>query len=103
MNSLHTEAMYGHWKHSFEEDGPEEMVYRPESFGFQRSRGRKEIQITADGKFIDTGPGPSDVPESFRGNWRIENGFIFITYDDGHAEQYTIKEVTPEKLVLKRT
>jgi hypothetical protein len=103
MSTSHIEAMYGHWKHSFEEDGPNEMVYRPESFGFQRSRGRKEIQISADGKFIDTGPGPSDIPVSCKGNWRLEDGIVFITYDDGHAEQFTIIEITPEKLVLKRT
>jgi hypothetical protein len=103
MSTFRKETMYGQWKHSFEEDNAEEIVYRPESFPLQRSRGRKEIQITENGKFIDTGPGSTDIPEPLQGDWHLEDECLIINYNDGHSAQFDIKEVSPEKLVIKRT
>ena len=45
-----------HWVHSHEEDTETEMVFRPASHPFPRSRGRRSFELRPDGTFVE---GPS--------------------------------------------
>lgn len=92
----------GHWVHSFEEDNPEELVFRPDTFSFPRSRGRRSIDIQASGKVLDLSPGKADVPESVSGNWNIDDQALVIHYADGTGERLQVKEVSPVKLVIRK-
>lgn len=103
MSNFHKEAIYGQWKHSFEEDDDEHIVYRPASFSFQRSRGRKELALLEDGKFVDTAPGPTDIPESLHGNWHLEAERLIVEYGNGQKAQFEIEDVSTDKLVLRKT
>lgn len=93
----------GHWVHSFEEDLADEFVYRPNSFDFPRSRGRKEFDLQPDGKFRNVSPGRADLPEQSSGDWNIEDESVVIHYDDGTEDRLKIKEVTPTKLVIRKS
>jgi hypothetical protein len=103
MTELNKEQLSGHWIHSFEEDGPGEIVYRPHSFAFPRARGRRGFNLQADGRVLDISPGKSDLPETFSGDWNIEEEAVVINYPDGTGEHLPIKELSPGKLVIRKT
>lgn len=103
MAELSRAQLSGHWVHSFEEDGPDEIVYRPRGFSFPRARGRRAINLQSDGSVLDTSPGKSDLPETVAGGWNIEKESVVISYPDGTGEHLQIKELSPEKLVIRKT
>ncbi|MET3115752.1 hypothetical protein AAKU52_003509 [Pedobacter sp. CG_S7] len=90
------------WTHSFEEDTENEMVYRPEGFVFVRSRGRMQFDLKENGEVVDTPIGRNDVPQSKAGAWKLQGDDLVINRSDGTGRVYHVKEVTPEKLVLKK-
>jgi len=90
------------WTHSFEEDTEHEMVYRPEGFGFGKARGRTQLELKENGNVIDTQIGRDDVPDAVIGTWKLEADQLIIDLSDGSRQVYPVKEVTPEKLVLKK-
>lgn len=92
-----------HWVHSFEEDNHEEFVYRPHGFDFPRSRGRRALDLQPSGKILDLSPGRSDLPGQVEGDWDIEDEALVIHYTDGTGERLNIKEVTPGKLVIRKS
>lgn len=102
MTNFHKEQVSGHWVHSFEEDNPNEMIYRSKGFAFPRSRGRRAFDLQPDGKIIDVGPGRADLPEVVAGDWTLEQEALIINYPDGTGERMSVKEVTPEKLVIRK-
>jgi len=102
MNDRPTSAIVRKWIHSFEEDTDEERVYRPEGFTMPRSRGRDKIDLEAEGKLINTFPGRGDAPESTVGFWQVKEGKLILTFDQENQEQYTIREISDERLVLKK-
>ena len=93
----------GHWVHSFEEDNAEELIFRPDTFHFPRSRGRRSIDLKSTGKLLDASPGQADVPNSVSGDWSIEDQSLVINYKDGTLERLQVKEVSPAKLVIRRS
>lgn len=103
MAAINREAIVGAWVHSFEEDTSEESVYRPKGFSFNRARGRREFHLNPDGKILDNSPGRADLPEPVSGDWNVADAQVSIYYLDGSEEQFSIKEVTPEKLVIRKT
>jgi hypothetical protein len=103
MAELDREQLSGHWIHSFEEDVPGEIVYRPKGFSFPRARGRKAFNLQADGSVLDISPGRSDLPETVAGDWNIEEEAVVINYPDGSGEHLPIKELSPGKLVIRKT
>ncbi|MEJ5962032.1 hypothetical protein [Pedobacter immunditicola] len=90
------------WTHSFEEDTENEMVYRPEGFALGKARGRTQLEFKENGKVIDTQVGRDDVPDAVIGTWKLEGDHLIIDLSDGSRQAYPVKEVTPEKLVLKK-
>jgi hypothetical protein len=100
---VNKETITRHWIHSFEEDNSEEFVYRPSGFEFPRSRGRRTLDLQAGGKVMDLSPGSTDLPQQIPGVWDIEEDALVIHYTDGKGERLNIKEVSPGKLVIRRS
>jgi len=94
-------ALLQHWVHSHEEDRGEEMVFRPASYAFPLSRGRRSLQFQPSGKLGHGGPGPDDRPTSSEGKWSLEGKSLTIA-GPGGKEEYQLASVTPEKLVLRK-
>ncbi len=103
MAEFNRDAIVGAWVHSFEEDTSEESVYRPKGFSFSRARGRREFHLQSNGKVFDNSTGKGDLPEPVSGDWDVENAQVSIHYLDGSEEQFSIKDVSPEKLVIMKT
>lgn len=103
MAELSKEQLSCHWVHSFEEDGPDQIVYRPQGFSFPRARGRRAFNLQSDGTVLDISPGKADLPETVAGSWDIEKEALVIKYPDGTGEHLDIKELSREKLVISKT
>ena len=101
---LEAETLAGRWVHSHEEDTGDELVFRPADFSFPPSRGRLRLELQADGRFVRSGPGPTDRPVPTRGKWKLENGVLSLKAEGAAAEErrLEIASVTPEKLVVRR-
>ena len=74
MAGIERERLEGRWVHSHEEDTPDEMVFRPASYDFPRSRGRQSFELRPDGSYAGSAPGPADKPETAEGSWSLEEG-----------------------------
>jgi hypothetical protein len=72
------DVLVGSWTHSHEEDTEEEMVFRPASHAFPPSRGRLSLQLRADDTYVESSPGPADVPEESQGHWALEGGRLVL-------------------------
>jgi len=103
MARYSNEELSGHWIHSFEEDGPDETVYRSQDYAFPRARGRRAFKLQADGSVLDVSPGNADLPETIGGDWNINEDTVIINYPDGHGEHLPIKEISLGKLVIRKT
>lgn len=102
MAALELKYLNRKWTHSFEEDTENEMVYRPQGFGLGKARGRTQLELKENGEVIDTQIGKADVPDAVIGTWKLEGDQLIIDLSDGSRQVYPVKEVTPEKLVLKK-
>ena len=67
---MRAEDLQGRWIHSHEEDTDDVMVFRRPEHEFPRSRGRRSIDLRADGSYAERSPGPVDVPVETTGKWR---------------------------------
>jgi hypothetical protein len=103
MSELNFRRLPGKWVHSFEEDTDEDMVYRPGEFSFPRARGRASMDLKENGEIVDFLIGRNDVPGPATGQWQLAGEKIIINYhDDDNSRTYAIKEITDDKLVLKK-
>ena len=103
MSELDLKCLQRRWVHSFEEDNAQETVYRPETFDLPKARGRVSLDLKENGEVADAQLGRNDVPDTLTGSWRLEGNDIIVEYPGGQADQiYSVKEVTNEKLVLKK-
>jgi len=57
------------WIHSHEEDTADEMVFRPASFAFPRSRGRSGFELRPDKSMVEIQPGAADQGAEAHGTW----------------------------------
>jgi hypothetical protein len=95
--------LYGQWTRSHEEDTPDGQVFRPASHRFPPARGRASFDLRADGTYLETSPGPVDVPVASAGAWSLEGDRLILAGerdDPGHAWQ--IAELSADRLVVKR-
>ncbi len=90
------------WTHSFEEDTAEEWVYRPEGFTLAAARGRLKLDLKEHGELLQTPIGKGDVPSVVKGTWKLEGNQLILQSGEEDAHQYQLKEVTTDKLVLKK-
>jgi hypothetical protein len=84
---LREDLLHGSWIHSHEEDRGGEMVFRRPTYPFPLARGRNEIELDPDGTYVESFPGPVDVPEEATGRWRLEEDRLILRPDQGGAER----------------
>jgi len=98
------EWLYQEWVHSHEEDRGDEMVFRPASFKFPPSRGRRSIELRRDGTCGHCGPGPADRRQRSEGRWEIDGHTLKLYPATGKTptEVLRIVSASPDRLVLRR-
>ncbi len=82
----------GRWVHSHEEDTADEMVFRPAGHDFPPSRGRTSFELRPDGSYVESSPGPVDLPEETTGSWSLDSDRLILGADGdrpGHAWEIT--------------
>jgi hypothetical protein len=95
------EQLVGTWIHSHEEDRGVERVFRPPTFTFPRARGRRSIELAADGTAVDRGPGPVDRTVSVDGRWSLDGGELTLTIPSGAPQRFHVVSAAPDRLVLR--
>jgi hypothetical protein len=89
--------------HSHEEDTDEEMVLRPADHALPPSRGRTSFELRRDGTYVESGPGPVDVPVQSSGHWSLEDDRLIL---EGEGEQpghaWRLAAAEPDRLVVRR-
>jgi hypothetical protein len=92
------------WIHSHEEDGAWEMVFRPEGFGFPPSRGRRVLDLRADGSYTEQAPGPTDAPQESAGEWELQDDQLLLREGPEGAGTRAVRvlRVDGERLVIGR-
>jgi hypothetical protein len=103
MPEFEREALEGHWVHSHEEDGPGRLVFRPGSWNFPPSRGRRSLNLGAKGELLSAGPGPTDSTIEKHGRWRLLPGGIVELHPlDGQPTRMKLIELKADRLVVAR-
>ena len=97
------EWLHQEWVHSHEEDRGAEMVFRPASFKFPPSRGRRSIDLRKDGTAGHARPGPNDRRQLSSGRWEIDGQALKLFPAAGKTptEVYRIASASPDRLVLR--
>ena len=104
-NQLPDEVIQG-WRHSFEEDTEDTMVYRPASYAFPSARGRSGISFVEGGRFVDQTIAPTDALQEISGSWRVQdNGHVLIDFDSetGRPRVMEIVEYSSDILKIRQT
>lgn len=99
------EILYQHWVHSHEEDTDTEMVFRPATFNFPRSRGRKAFELKPDGSLVEIGIAPTDRRQETTGTWKLEDDDTLIFYKGAESEPGRVMHIASagkERLVIKK-
>ena len=93
------------WIHSHEEDTETEMVFRPATYPFPRSRGRISFELRPDGTLVEQGIGPTDRRTEATGRWALaaDGTLEFTRAPQGPPHQrYKIRSVTADALRVSR-
>jgi hypothetical protein len=96
-------AVVGSWTHAHEEDRPPRMVFRPSRSAFPPSRGRRTLELRADGSLREEGPGATDRPEGASGRWEWEAPGILALYrgrDRSPFQRLRVLAAAPDRLEL---
>jgi hypothetical protein len=97
------EDLAKHWVHSHEEDSPGMSVFRPDTYAFPPSRGRKELDLSPDGSFAGQLPGPDDRPVMDSGTWSVSGDKLHLEASkSGTPQDWKIESLDPTKLVVRR-
>jgi hypothetical protein len=54
------------------------MVFRPEGHPLPPARGRTSIELRPDGTYVESAPGPVDVPLASSGSWKLEGDRLVL-------------------------
>jgi len=96
-------ALHRRWIHAHEEDSEGEMVFRPASHPLPPSRGRTSFELRPDGSFVESSPGPVDVPELSSGRWSLEGDRLVLRAGgDRPGHTWRILKAEEDRLVLAR-
>jgi hypothetical protein len=103
VNAHREQALQGHWVHSHEEDTEDEMVFRPDTHAFPPSRGRASFDLRADGSYVESSPGPVDVPEESRGRWSLEGDRLILEAEgDRPGQAWEIAATEGDRLAIRK-
>jgi hypothetical protein len=90
------------WIHSREEDTNDIQVFRPSTFKFPLSRGRRAFEVERNRMFIQYGIGPDDTRKKIDGNWTIEEpNIIKVDFSDKSIKSYKMEIILCNHDVLK--
>jgi hypothetical protein len=104
-SQVNQEALYQHWVHSHEEDTATEIVFRPATYNFPRSRGRRSFELKPDGSLVEGGIAPDDRRQATQGTWQLQDGDTLALYTTSAAEPsrvMRIMAVDKDRLVIKK-
>ncbi len=76
-------GLAGEWIHAHERDTPDARVFVGPEVKLGLSRGRTVYEFAADGRFTESGPGPTDRTAARSGSATVEGGVLVLKYDDG--------------------
>jgi hypothetical protein len=103
MANIDRKALAQTWIHSHEEDTDSETVFRPSTYAFPPSRGRKSFQLKTDGSLVSSGPGPDDRSVKTEGQWLMSGGKLELKPSAGRpASVLQVLSAGPDKLVVKK-
>ena len=105
MGSKINKILHQHWVHSHEEDTDTEMVFRPETYNFPRSRGRKSFELKPDGSLVQGGIGPTDRREETAGIWELKDDDKLAVYPESRSEPSRVMQIASveeDRLVIKK-
>ena len=106
MNSqVNRDALHQHWVHSHEEDTAREMVFRPATYNFPRSRGRRSFELKPDGSLVEGGIAPDDRRQEAEGTWELTDEDQLAFYTKAASEPsrvMRIASVDKDRLVIKK-
>jgi hypothetical protein len=96
-------VLHGRWVHAHEEDSDGEMVFRPASHPLPPSRGRTWFELRPDASFVESSPGPVDVPQLSNGKWSLEGDRLVLRADEEPAaHNWEVVAIEDDRLVLRR-
>lgn len=80
------------------------MVFRPASFEFPPSRGRRSFELRPDGRLVEGGIGPTDRPLETHGSWELENNDRLVLRPAPSAPPHVMKiaSVDENRLVIEK-
>jgi hypothetical protein len=97
------QLLEGRWVHSHEEDTDDEMVFRPADRPLPPSRGRTSLEIRPDGTYVESAPGPVDVPESSTGSWSLQGGRLVLEAEEnGPSRELEITGAEDDRLTIRK-
>ncbi|WP_152424998.1 hypothetical protein [Nafulsella turpanensis] len=99
------QELYKKWIHSYEEDSAGYLVYRPASYDFPPSRGRRGFEILPEKGFILYKIAPADGYQKVKGRWTSpEKNHLQVELAGKGAENFTIQiiEYSADRLVVKK-
>lgn len=99
------DALQQRWVHSHEEDTDTEMVFRPASFSFPRSRGRTSFELGSDGVLSESGIGPDDRRLRTAGTWKLEDDDKLTFYTGSQSVPHRVMHITSvdkNRLIVKK-
>jgi hypothetical protein len=94
MGKISLHDLHQRWVHSHEEDTADEMVFRPESFPFPRSRGRSAFELKPDQSLVETGIAPADGPLISHGRWSLDDAGRLVFYDKSSSKPVRVLQIT---------
>src|SRR4051794_4464539 len=90
------------WVHSHEEDTTDTVVYRPASYNFPPSRGRRGIEFREDGQLIYHGIAATDGSQQAAGHWELEApNRVRVEVEAEGIRSFTLEIVSCDSAVLK--
>lgn len=96
------ECIRRNWIHSHEEDTQSVRVYRPATYAFPPSRGRRGFEFQEDGKLIYHGIAAADGSEQMPGRWAMEApNRIMIEVDSERISPFALEIVSCDEHELK--
>jgi hypothetical protein len=104
-NEIDRTALAQEWVHSHEEDTDGEMVFRPASYRFPPSRGRKSFWLDPGGQLGTAKIGPDDRYIRAQGGWHIDAANKLTLEQTGPGTAKTVMQIIsvgPDKLVVKK-
>ena len=104
-NQVNQDALYQHWVHSHEEDTNTEIVFRPATYNFPRSRGRRSFELKPNGTLVEGGMAPDDRRQETQGTWALQDGDKLVLYTQSASQPSRvmhIASVDQDRLVVKK-